>query len=114
MLTRGYTYVLARPGVTGADDRVSLDGSIFARLADLGAPPGLLGYGISKPEHVRAAMDAGAAGAISGSAVVKLIEDGIGEPARRLDTLATFVAQMKAATASHGVESRKEASRCQQ
>ena len=34
----------------------------------------LLGFGISRPEHVRAAIQAGAAGAITGSAITKIID----------------------------------------
>lgn len=87
-----YTYVTSREGVTGADDRLRRDQSaIIQRLKALGAPPPVLGFGIAKPEHVRRALEMGAAGAISGSAVVKLAAEG--------GDLRSFVREMKAATA---------------
>jgi tryptophan synthase alpha chain len=87
----GYTYVTSREGVTGADERLRRDqGALIERLKRLGAPPPVLGFGISTPDQVRAALAMGAAGAISGSAVVRRIEDGgdVGE----------FVREMKEAT----------------
>jgi tryptophan synthase alpha chain len=90
-LSEGYTYVTSREGVTGADDRLRRDQSALLRqLGELGAPPALLGFGISHPEQVRAALAMGAAGAISGSAVVQRMNEG--------DDLAAFVRTMKAAT----------------
>ncbi|WP_245869512.1 tryptophan synthase subunit alpha, partial [Vibrio fujianensis] len=62
------------------------------------AAPALLGFGISEPEQVKQAIRAGAAGAISGSAVVKIIEKHINEPEKMLAELHTFTSAMKAAT----------------
>ena len=71
-LGRGYTYCVARSGVTGSGAAPRLaHGDLFAQLEALGAPPPVLGFGISKPDHVRAAVAAGAAGVISGSALVE-------------------------------------------
>lgn len=93
--SRGYTYCVARAGVTGADDAVRFDHSeLFATLGAHGAPPPVLGFGISKPGHVRAAVEAGAAGVICGSAIVRLIEDGV-DPCGRVRS---FVSDMKQAT----------------
>ena len=92
-LGRGYTYCVARTGVTGADRAMELDhGQLFATLARHGAAPPILGFGISTPAHVQTALTAGAAGVISGSAIVKLVESG------DLDAVRSFVAEMKAAT----------------
>ena len=69
---QGYTYVTSREGVTGADDTLRRDQSrLIAELRALGAPPPVLGFGISSPEQVRQAIKMGAAGVISGSAIVK-------------------------------------------
>jgi tryptophan synthase alpha chain len=87
---RGYTYCVARAGVTGADREVRFDSAMIARLKALGAPPPVLGFGISRPEHVRRAREAGAAGVISGSAIVALGADA--------DAVRAFAAEMKAAT----------------
>ncbi|MGB8667503.1 MAG: tryptophan synthase subunit alpha, partial [Serratia inhibens] len=48
--------------------------------------------------QVRDALQAGAAGAISGSAIVKIIEQNQAQPAEMLTRLANFVREMKAAT----------------
>lgn len=95
-LGEGYTYCLARSGVTGAGEEVAFDHRAMLRtLAQNLAPPPVFGFGISKPDHVWAALDAGAAGAISGSAIVSLITANREDPA---PALREFVAAMKAAT----------------
>lgn len=93
-LSSGYTYCVARAGVTGADSEIALDhGELFDTLATVGAPSPVLGFGISTPGQVSEALSAGAAGVISGSAIVKRIADGA-TPA----DVAAFVAGLKAAT----------------
>ncbi|HYJ53503.1 MAG TPA: tryptophan synthase subunit alpha [Allosphingosinicella sp.] len=92
-LGAGYTYCVARAGVTGADEAVRFDhGAMLAALREAAAPPSVFGFGIARPDHVRAALDAGAAGVISGSAIVDQV--GRGEPVR------AFVESMKMATRS--------------
>jgi tryptophan synthase alpha chain len=96
-LGEGYTYCVARSGVTGVGEEVSFDHrDMLDTLAQNLAPPPVFGFGISKPEHVRAALDAGAAGVISGSAIVRLIAEKKGD----LGALRTFVAAMKSGTIS--------------
>lgn len=76
-LSSGYTYCVARAGVTGADQKLALNHSaLFAALAEAGAPPPVLGFGISSADQVAAAIDSGAAGAICGSAIVDRIAQG--------------------------------------
>jgi len=97
--SKGYIYLLSRSGVTGANDELNAPATkLIDALKSAGGAPALLGFGISRPEHVRAAIDAGAAGAISGSAVVRLIEDNLEQPNTMLEMLAAFVSQMKSAT----------------
>lgn len=87
----GYTYCVARAGVTGADQEAVFDhAAMLDGLREAGAPPPVFGFGISRPEHVRAALAAGAAGVISGSAIVERVARG--------EDVAAFVAKMKAAT----------------
>jgi tryptophan synthase alpha chain len=88
--SEGYVYCVARAGVTGADDEVRFSAELIEKLRSHGAAPPILGFGISRPDHVRLALQAGAAGVIAGSAIV--------ERASRGEDLAGFVAQMKAAT----------------
>ncbi|WP_300973067.1 tryptophan synthase subunit alpha [Sphingomonas sp. LHG3406-1] len=71
-LSGGYTYCVARAGVTGTSEKLALDHeALFAGLAEAGAPPPVLGFGISTPEQVSEALASGAAGVIAGSALVK-------------------------------------------
>jgi tryptophan synthase alpha chain len=94
----GYTYCVARAGVTGAGDEVAFDHrEMLAALAAESAPPPVFGFGISKPEHVRAALEAGGAGVISGSAIVSLLAANRDDPT---PALREFVAAMKAGTRS--------------
>lgn len=98
---RGYTYLLSRAGVTGAEQRASLPiHHLVEKLAEYHAVPPLQGFGISEPSQVKDAISAGAAGAISGSAVVKIIEKNLGNHAEMLKALSEFVTVMKAATRS--------------
>lgn len=72
-LGHGYTYCVARLGVTGSGTVPTLGHrQLFDDLARLGAPPPVLGFGISTPEQVASAVASGASGVISGSALVSL------------------------------------------
>ncbi len=98
-LSKGYTYLLSRAGVTGAETKANMPvHELLDRLNQFDAPPALLGFGISQPEQVKQAITAGAAGAISGSAVVKIIETNQNDPERLLESLANFITPMKNAT----------------
>ncbi|WP_455293334.1 tryptophan synthase subunit alpha [Vibrio parahaemolyticus] len=95
----GYTYLLSRAGVTGAETKANMPvDHMLEKLNQFDAPPALLGFGISEPAQVKQAIEAGAAGAISGSAVVKIIEAHVEQPQIMLDKLGEFVSAMKAAT----------------
>ena len=98
---RGYTYLLSRAGVTGTESRAQQPLShLVNTLREYHAAPALQGFGISEPSQVRDALQAGAAGAISGSAIVKIIEQHQQQPAEMLAKLGKFVSEMKAATRS--------------
>lgn len=96
---RGYTYLLSRAGVTGTETKVKMPAdSMIAKLREYNAAPALLGFGISTPEDVKSAISSGATGAISGSAVVKIIEHNLDNPTVMLTELEQFVREMKTAT----------------
>jgi tryptophan synthase alpha chain len=100
-LSQGYTYVVTRTGVTGADDKASTDHhQLLERLKAFGAPPALLGFGISQPGHIKDAIASGAAGAISGSAVVQRIANHLADPDDKAmhSALREFVSKMAEAT----------------
>lgn len=97
---RGYTYLLSRAGVTGTESRgisQSLH-HLVTKLTEYHAAPPLQGFGISEPAQVKEALAAGAAGAISGSAIVKIIEQHHANPPVMLAELQSFVSALKAAT----------------
>jgi tryptophan synthase alpha chain len=89
-LSKAYTYCVSRAGITGTHAGGEFDARLIQRVEAAGAPPAVFGFGISKPEHVRAALDAGAKGVICGSAIVDLVS-------RRGDVVG-FVQSLKAVT----------------
>ena len=89
-LSRAYTYCVSRAGITGTHAGGEFDAGLIERVTAAGAPAPIFGFGISKPEHVGAALAAGAKGVICGSAIVDL--------ASRGGDVASFVRSLKAAT----------------
>ena len=94
-LSKAYTYCVSRTGITGTHAGGQFDAKLIRRLGDAGGPPPVFGFGISKPEHVRAALAAGAKGVICGSAIVDL--------ASRQEDVRSFVQSMKAVTRNDSV-----------
>ncbi len=98
--TEGYTYLVSRAGVTSAENQAhstNLD-ALIEQLKSHNAPPILQGFGIAQPAQVKEALKLGAAGAISGSATVKIIERNLDNHPQCLNELAEFVKRMKEAT----------------
>lgn len=97
--SQGYTYLLGRAGVTGAETAAATPThELIEKLTRHKVAPPLLGFGISKPAQVSEAIKAGAAGAISGSATVNIIAKYLEQPEEMLKQLKTFATAMKAAT----------------
>jgi tryptophan synthase alpha chain len=94
-LSKAYTYCVSRAGITGTHAGGEFDVGLIRRLEQAGAPPPVFGFGISQPEHVLAALSAGAKGVICGSGIVDLVS-------RRGD-VATFVQSLKAVTRNDSV-----------
>jgi tryptophan synthase alpha chain len=89
-LSKAYTYCVSRAGITGTHAGGRFDVGLISRLKAAGAPPPVFGFGISQPGHVRAALAAGAAGVICGSAIDVC--------AARGGDVAALVGALKAAT----------------
>jgi tryptophan synthase alpha chain len=89
-LSKAYTYCVSRAGITGTHARAQFDAQLIRRLKAAAAPPPVFGFGIAKPEHVRAALSAGAKGVICGSAIV--------ESAARGENVTELVRSLKGAT----------------
>ena len=74
--SHGYIYAISRDGVTGTEHESQTTGlsDVVANITSYGGAPVLLGFGISTPQHVSDAIAAGASGAITGSAIAKIID----------------------------------------
>ena len=92
----GFLYCVSLVGVTGA--RTSLPPSVKQLVADVKAVspiPVAVGFGVSKPAHVRALVNAGADGVIVASALV----DALGPDGRDVATMGALVASLRGASA---------------
>jgi len=94
-LSKAYTYCVSRAGITGTHAGGRFDAALIDRVKKAGAAPPIFGFGISTPDHVRAALDAGARGVICGSAIVDLVS--------RREGVVTFVQSLKAVTRNDSV-----------
>lgn len=108
--SQGYIYAVSRDGVTGTEKESETTGldEVVASIQRFDGPPVLLGFGISSPQHVADAIAANAAGAITGSAITKIINRHVSretgaagtiEDANALHAeLTEFISAMKEAT----------------
>ena len=99
--TSGYLYLISLYGVTGVRSVVSE--SALALIKEYrtilgGSIPLAVGFGISKPDHVREMIHAGADAAIVGSAFVNMIGENSRNMPRSLKKLRGLVRAMKKAT----------------
>ncbi|GLU03601.1 hypothetical protein SLE2022_207910 [Rubroshorea leprosula] len=93
----GFVYLVSSVGVTGA--RASVSDRVQTLLKDIKeatTKPVAVGFGISKPDHVKQVVGWGADGVIVGSAMVKLLGDAK-SPEEGLKELETFTKSLKAA-----------------
>lgn len=93
--TGGFLYCVSLVGVTGA--RTALPSTVTRLVREVRAVspvPVAVGFGVSKPAHVRAIARAGADGVIVASALV----DALGEDGRNVAALAALVGRLRGAT----------------
>jgi len=96
---RGYLYLVAVLGVTGARKEVAPEAlALLHRVRKHTDLPLAIGFGISTPAHAKTCRDAGADGVIVGSAIVNIVEKNLGNPAAMEQELRQYVAEMKNAT----------------
>lgn len=99
----GYVYAVSVSGVTGARDKLGLSGlELVRRVASRRSLPVALGFGISKPEHVREAMMAGASGVVEGSELISMYARIAGSPDAALEAVSKHAREMKQATVRKG------------
>jgi tryptophan synthase alpha chain len=76
----GFIYAVSRAGVTGAREEVSAEAEkLVGRVRAVSDLPVTVGFGVSKPEHVRDVWRYADA-AVVGSAIVDVIESSVGQP----------------------------------
>lgn len=95
----GFLYCVSLVGVTGARD--SLPSTVGRLVRDVVAEspvPVGVGFGVSRPSHVRALAKAGADGVIVASALV----DALGDDGTDVERMARLVADLSAATRRRG------------
>jgi len=99
--TSGFLYVVSHFGVTGArealeDSTVQLIRRFLPYTA--GRVPLAVGFGVSKPEHAKAIIEAGADGVIVGSAFVNIVRKNQSDVGRMLEELEALARKLKEAT----------------
>ncbi|PON95014.1 Tryptophan synthase, alpha chain [Trema orientale] len=93
----GFVYLVSSVGVTGTRQSVSgrVEG-LLREIKEATTKPVAVGFGISKPEHVKQVAGWGADGVIIGSAIVKLLGEAK-SPEEGLKELENFVKSLKSA-----------------
>ncbi len=97
----GFLYLVSHFGVTGAKaDVADSTLNLVKRVLQFtsGRIPLAVGFGVSKPQHVKAILDAGADGVIVGSALVNIIAKNQNNIEAALEELTETVRTLKAAT----------------
>jgi tryptophan synthase alpha chain len=95
----GFLYCVSLVGVTGARDALPPTVGRLVRDVVAASPvPVGVGFGVSRPAHVRAIAKAGADGVIVASALV----DALGEDGTDVDRMARLVRELAAATGRPG------------
>ena len=95
----GFLYVVSVMGVTGARSEVKTSSvELVERMRSHTDLPLCVGFGISKPEHVAEIIDAGADGAIIGSALINIVEENLQDKEAMFDKVQKRCAELKSAT----------------
>lgn len=95
--SEGFVYLVSSIGVTGARTSVSARvQSLLQEIKEVSDKPVAVGFGISKPEHVKQVSGWGADGVIVGSAMVKILGEAK-TPEEGLKELETFTRSLRAA-----------------
>ena len=95
----GFVYAVSVAGTTGARAELSLSaGDLVRRVVSRTRLPVALGFGISAPEHVRAALSMGAAGVVEGSGLIAAYSPILSQRSNALDCIEHHARDMKRAT----------------
>lgn len=97
--TSGFVYVVSRTGVTGAENQVPVDvQGLVSKVKSHTDKPVCVGFGISKPEHVKMVCEV-ADGAVVGSRIVDLLHR-VWNGGKGREEVISAVRELKAATRS--------------
>jgi len=96
-LASGFIYYVSVTGVTGARESLAemIDKNV-ARIKNAAQLPVGVGFGISKPEHIRAMLPFADA-IIVGSAIIKIVEEHLDKPGLN-ESVGAFIRSLKHAT----------------
>ncbi|MDI6724767.1 MAG: tryptophan synthase subunit alpha [Methanobacterium sp.] len=95
----GFLYVVAVMGITGARDELKISTvELIERIKAHSEIPIAVGFGISRPEHVREVITAGADGAIVASAILNIITENLNNKEKVLQKIGKFCKELKEAT----------------
>jgi len=95
----GFLYVVAVMGVTGARSDIQTSTvDLITRVKDRTDLPIAVGFGISKPEHVRDVIKSGSNGAIVASAIINIITANLDNKDKALEEIGKFCSELKQST----------------
>ena len=95
----GFLYVVAVMGVTGARSDIKKSTvDLIKRVKNHTKLPLVVGFGISKPEHVSDVIKSGADGAIVASAIIDIITDKLDDMDVAKDEIGSFCRELKHST----------------
>ena len=98
-MCNGFLYVVAIMGVTGARKDLEISTvELVERVKSHSNLPIVVGFGISKPEHVKNVINSGADGAIVASALLDMVTDNLHNKKMMVDKISAFCLELKAAT----------------
>ena len=97
----GFVYAVSVAGTTGVRESIPPSATdLIHRVKRQTDLPVALGFGISKPSHVREALRVGADAVVEGSKLVSIYSEAIPDRRRALESVASHALEMKSATRS--------------
>ena len=98
-ISSGFIYVVSLLGVTGEREKLSKElAEVVSRVKANTSLPVCVGFGVSKPEHVREILAMGADGVIVGSAFIRIIEENLENKEIMLEKIEQFARSLKSGT----------------
>lgn len=100
--TSGFLYLVSVFGVTGAREELKSNSvKLITRISQVTSrnrTPLAVGFGVSKPQHIKTILNSGANAAIVGSAFVNIIKEKKNHTKDMLKTLEKYALELKQAT----------------